>query len=117
MGKATGSVSTIELTFRLDVPDEIAPLGETVAKALLRIAVSHVRQHGNGSESLSLLKSHLESAGAAANIFIKIVESDGSTGVRLAYALNQRRDKFLVVVEPIGNPTTLLEPLAPEWQD
>ena len=116
MGNIIGSVSEMRLGFWLDAPDEAAKLGETVAESLPRIAISHVRQHGNSSESLSLLKSHLESAAAAADILIEVIEPDGSAGVRFAYALSQGQEKVSVVLKPMRNPAILLGPLAPGSQ-
>ena len=98
MGKYIGSDSKMTLGFWLDAPDDVAKLGETVAESLPRIATSHIRQHGNGSESLSLLESDLKSAAAAADILIESIEPDGAAGVRFAYASNQGRDKTLVIL-------------------
>jgi len=113
MGKFIGSDSKMTLGFWLDAPDDVAKLGETVAESLPRIATSHIRQHGNGSESLSLLKSDLKSAAAAADILIESIEPDGSAGVRFAYASNQGREKISVILRPMPDPAILLGPLAP----
>ncbi len=113
MGKFIRSYSKMTLEFWVDAPDEVAKLGETVAESLPRIATSHIRQHGNGSESLSLLKSDLKSAAAAAGILIESIEPDGSAGVRFAYASNQGREKTLVILIPMPDPAILLGSSAP----
>jgi len=113
MGKFIGSDSKMTLGFWLDAPDDVAKLGETVAESLPRIATSHIRQHGNGSESLSLLKSDLKSAAAATDILIESIEPDGSAGVRFAYASNHGQEKTSVILRPMPDPAILLGPLAP----
>lgn len=114
MGKFIGSISTMTLEFWLDTPDEVAKLGETVAESLPRIATSHIRRHGNGSKSLSLLKTDLKSAAAAIDILIESIEPDGSAGVRFAYTSNQGREKTLVILRPMLEPAILPGSMAPE---
>jgi hypothetical protein len=114
LGKFIGSVSTMTLEFWLDAPDEVAKSGETVAESLPRIAASHIRRHGNGSESLSLLKADLKSAAAAIDILIESIEVDGSMGVRFAYTANRGREKTLVILRPIPEPAILPGSLAPK---
>lgn len=113
MGKFIRSNSEMTLEFWLDAPDDVAKLGETVAESLPRIATSHIRQHGSGSESLLLLKSELKSAAAAADILIESIEPDGAAGVRFVYVSNQGREKTLVILRPMPDPAILLGSLAP----
>jgi len=101
MDKFIGSDSKMTLGFWLNAPDDVARSGETVAESLTRIATSHIRKHGNGSESLSLLKTDLKSAAVATNIVIESIKPDGSAGVRLAYASNQGRERVLVTLRPM----------------
>ena len=124
MGKFLRSDSVIVLDFWPDTPDAVAKPGETVAESLPRIAISHLRKHGNDSEMLLFIKNRLEVASLGTGIRLGDFEPVGIAGMRFSYVANKGREKVSIMLRPLANEvismkdkTTLNEKGAKELAD